>query len=145
MAPPDEDRESPDVSVTQTKINEAKSQAVTEEEVAFTTTLRQVHRLTLQDNNLLKAYRKIIEVESAEDDSDEPATKRQKDAISQLSDSEITIKNREDRCFGQLEKSLRERSSQNVAACSEWIRKARILSADPEVSAVSDEGNLGKP
>jgi len=137
-APQDKKSETVEVSKTQSKIDAADAEAFNEEEESVTKVLRQIYRLRLQDNHLLRAYRKLSEIENAQDASDQDAPeealvkKKKKDyAVSQLADNEAAINKREETCFGQLEKSLRQGSPENVTACSEWIRKAKISDENP--------------
>ena len=140
--PRDKTRETAEKSATQTQIDAADAGAVSIEEESITKMLRQIYRLRLQDNNLLTAYGKLTEIESAEDASDLAITKKQKaHAESEFADNEAAIEKREEACFGQLEESLRQRSPQSITACSEWIRKAKLSDMDPVKSATSDEGH----
>ena len=130
------------MSATQTQIDVTDAEAVSIQEESMTTMLRQIYRLKLQDNDLLMAYGKLTEVESAEDVSDPVIIKRKKAyAVSEFGDNEAEIKSREEACFGQLEESLRQRSPQSMTACSEWIRKSKLPDKDPLKSATSDEGH----
>ena len=114
------------MSATQTQIDAAEAEAASIEEQSVTKTLREIYRLRLTDNTLLRAYQKLAEIETAEDASDDRLTKRRKgEAVYQLGDSEEAIQKRETACFGQLEESLRQRSSQGIAACSVWMGKAK--------------------
>ena len=141
-APRDKTRETAEKSATQTQIDAADAGAVSIEEESITKMLRQIYRLRLQDNNLLTAYGKLTEIESAEDASDLAITKKEKaHAVSEFADNEAAIEKREEACFGQLEESLRQRSPQSITACSEWIRKAKLSDMDPVKSATSDEGH----
>ena len=98
----------------------------------MTKMLRQIYHLKLHDNNLLMAYRKLAEIESAEDVSDMVITRiRKAYAVTEFADNEAAIENREQACFGQLEESLRQRSAPTVAACSEWIQKTKLSDKDP--------------
>jgi hypothetical protein len=131
-APKDMGGEAAEMSATRTQIDAADAKAVTTQEESITKMLRQIYQLKLQDNDLLRAYRKLAEIENAEDASDLAATKKQKDyAAAQIADSEAAIEKREETCFGQLEESLRERSPQSIPACSDWIRRAKISKNDP--------------
>lgn len=106
------------------RIEVTEAQAASPDEIAATNMIRKIYRLKLQDDNLIRAYVKLSEIENARDPSDEAETKRRKDdTVAQLADSGDAIKRREDACFEQLEVSLRQRSLQNIPACSEWIRK----------------------
>jgi hypothetical protein len=121
-------------------IDSTDIEASTDQEVSITRMLRQIHRLKLQDNDLLHAYQKLIEIESADDGSDQLAIKRKKDeAIAELSDSQATIRQRENTCFAQLQKSLRQRLPQGLPACSGWVGRAKISGESPAESAISDE------
>ena len=139
--PRDKTRETVGMSATQKQIDAADAEAVSIQEESITKMLRQIYHLRLQDNNLLMAYRKLTEIESAEDASDQVITKQKKAyAVSEFADNEAEIEKREEACFGQLEESLRQRSPQSITACSEWIRKAKLSDKDPVKSATSDEG-----
>ena len=126
-APQHKNDETEEASTTQQKIDATDAEAATEQEASITKMLRQMYRLRLQDNDLVRAYQKLAEIENAQDASEQAAARNRKDyAVAQLADNEAEIKKREDACFGQLEESLRQRSPQNLTACSEWIRKAKI-------------------
>jgi hypothetical protein len=142
-APRDKTRETAEMSAaTQKQIDVADARAVSIEEESITKMLRQIYRLRLQDNDLLTAYGKLTEVESAEDPSDLVITKRDKaHAVSEFADNEAEIERREEACFGQLEESLRQRSPQSIAACSEWIQKSKLPDKGLVKSATSDEGH----
>ena len=130
-------------SATLRTIDAADIEASTDQEVSITRTLRQIYRLKLQDNDLLHAYQKLIEIESADDGSDQAPVKRKKDeAIAELSDSQATIRQRENVCFAQLQKSLRQRLPQDLPACSGWLGRAKMSGEVPVESAISDEGKL---
>lgn len=140
-APRDKTRETAGMSATQTLIDAADAEGVSIQEESITEMLRQIYHLKLQDNDLLMAYGKLTEIESAEDASDQVITKNKKaHAVSEFADNEAAIEKREEACFGQLEESLRQRSPQSITACSEWIRKAKLSDKDPVKSATSDEG-----
>jgi len=127
---------------TQTLIDAADAEGVSIQEESITEMLRQIYHLKLQDNDLLMAYGKLTEIESAEDASDQVITKNKKaHAVSEFADNEAAIEKREEACFGQLEESLRQRSPQSITACSEWIRKAKLSDKDLVKSATSDEGH----
>jgi hypothetical protein len=140
--PRDKIRETVGMSATQKQIDAAGAEAVSTQEESITKMLRQIYRLRLQDNDLLMAYGKLTEIESAEDASDPAIIKNKKAyAVSEFGDNEAVIEEREQACFGQLEESLRQRLPQSVTACSEWIRKAKLSDEDPVKSATSDEGH----
>ena len=56
----------------------AGQQAVTEKEALTTEMLRQIYRLMLQDNNLMRAYGKLIEIDKAQDEPGSPLPRRGK-------------------------------------------------------------------
>jgi len=127
-------------SATLRTIDATDIEASTDREISVTKTLRQIYRLKLQDNDLLRAYQKLIEIESADDGSDQAPVKRKKDeAIAELSDSQATIRQRENVCFAQLQKSLRHRLPQDLPACSGWLGRAKMSGEVPAESAASDE------
>jgi hypothetical protein len=135
------------MKATQSQIDAADGLAVSTQEESTTKMLRQIYQLKLQDNDLVRAYRKLAEIEGAEDTSDPTVRRKQKDyAVSQLADGEAAIQKREEACFGQLEQSLRQHTLQSIPACSEWIGKAKISHADNDGarSAASDAGDPGK-
>ena len=141
-APRGKTGETDEMTATQTQIDVTGAEAGSIQEESITKMLRQIYRLRLQDNNLLTAYGKLTEIESAEDASDLAITKKEKaHAVSEFADNEAAIEKREEACFGQLEESLRQRSPQSITACSEWIRKAKLSDMDPVKSATSDEGH----
>ena len=128
-------------SATLRTIDATDIEASTDQEVSVTKTLRQIYRLKLQDNNLLHAYEKLIEIESADDGSDQAPVKRKKDeAIAELSDSQATIRQRENVCFAQLQKSLRQRLPLDLPGCSGWLGRAKMSGEIPSESAASEEG-----
>jgi hypothetical protein len=146
-SPQDKSSGAAEMKATQSQIDAADALAVSAQEASTTRMLRQIYQLKLQDNDLLRAYRKLAEIENAEDSSDQAVTRKQKDyAVSQLADGEAAIQKREDACFGQLEQSLREHTLQSTPACSEWIGKAKISHPDNErlKSATSDARDPGK-
>jgi len=127
-------------SATLRTIDATDIEASTDREISVTKTLRQIYRLKLQDNDLLRAYQKLIEIESADDGSDQAPVKRKKDeAIAELSDSQATIRQRENVCFAQLQKSLHQRLPQDLPACSGWLGRAKISGEIPAETAASDE------
>jgi hypothetical protein len=131
-SPRDKTAEAAETSAVQAQIDAAAAAGVSIQEESITKMLRQIYHLKLHDNNLLMAYRKLTEIESAEDASDMVVTKIKKAyAVSEFADNEAAIENREKACFGQLEESLRQRSAPTVAACSEWIQKAKLSEKDP--------------
>jgi len=112
-------------------IDAAGQRAVTEKEISTTEMLRQIYRRRLQDNNLMKAYGKLMELDNAQDESEESVVKKRKDsAVSQFADVEAAIEKREESCYKQLEQSLAGRSSEQVRACSEWLKKANLSGND---------------
>jgi hypothetical protein len=144
--PHDASSETAEMRATQIQINAADAGATTKQEESITKMLRQIYQLRLQDNDLLRAYRKLAEIENAEDSSDQAVTKKQKDyAASQLADNEAAVEKREQTCFAPLEASLRQRSLQNLEACSEWIRKSKISERNPDKLETVEEGNPEKP
>ena len=137
----DKNGEGDQASPTLRTIDATDVEASTDQEVSVTKMLRQIYRLKLQDNDLLRAYQKLIEIESADDGSDQLAMKRKKDeAVAELSDSQATIRQRENACFAQLQKSLRQRLPQDLPACSGWLGRAKISGESPAESAISEEG-----
>jgi len=131
-SPRDTTAEAAETSAAQAQIEAAAAAGMSIQEESTTKMLRQIHLLKLHDNNLLMAYRKLTEIESAEDASDMVITKIKKAyAVSEFANNEAAIENREEACFGQLEESLRHRSAQTVAACSEWIQKAKLSDNGP--------------
>lgn len=120
----------PDSETTQ-KLDATEQQARSAEEVAFAKLLRQVQRRRLQDNDLLHAYGRLIEVENAIDDSEGVFVRQRRDsALSQLADSEEDIMRREVGCFKQLEQSISKRSIDAAPACSEWIQRKKSSQQD---------------
>lgn len=112
---------------TARKLDIADERANNTEELSFAKILRQAYNRRLQDNNLLRAYGKLIEVENAVDDNDDFRVKWQKESsLSQLADSEEGIMKRQVACFKQLEQVLAQRSLEDTPACSEWIQKTKI-------------------
>jgi len=137
----DKNGEGDQASAVLRTIDATDIEASTDQEVSITRTLRQIYRLKLQDNDLLRAYQKLIEIESADDGSDQLAVKRKKDeAIAELSDSQATIRQRENACFAQLQKSLRQHLPQDLPACSGWLGRAKMSGEVRVESAISDEG-----
>ena len=109
----------------------AGQQAVTEKEALTTEMLRQIYRLMLQDNNLTRAYGKLIEIDKAQDEPEESMAKKRKgSAVSQFTDVEAAIEKQEKSCYRQLEQSLAGHSSDEARACSEWIRRAKLPGHD---------------
>ena len=122
--PQDENSETIEVSITQT-IDDAAEQAVTKEEESITEMLRQIYQSKRHDNPALRAYRILMEIENAEDRSDDVDIRKVKDyAISQFADGQAAILTQEETCFRQLGKSLDHGSPADTAACSEWIQKS---------------------
>lgn len=112
-------------------LDAADKHAGTAEELAFAKLLRQVQLRRLQDNDLLHAYGKLIEVENSIDDSEGVFVRQQRDsALSQLADSEEGIMKREVGCFKELEQSLSQRSFEAAPACSAWIQRTKISHQD---------------
>ncbi|HWF36873.1 MAG TPA: hypothetical protein VG322_00025 [Candidatus Acidoferrales bacterium] len=112
-------------------LDAADKRAGAAEELMFAKLLRQVQLRRLQDNDLLHAYGKLIEVENAIDDSEGTFIKRQKESeLSQLADGEEGIMRREVGCFKQLELSLAQRSFQDAPACSAWIQRSKTAHQD---------------
>jgi len=112
-------------------LDAAGKHASSAEELSFASLLRQVQLRRLQDNDLLHAYGKLIEVENSIDDSQGILVSQQRDsALSQLADSEEDIMKREVGCFKELEQSLAQRSFQAAPACSAWIQRTQITSQD---------------
>jgi hypothetical protein len=141
-APRGKTGETAEMSATQQQIDAADAAAVSAEEESVTKMLRQIYHLRLRDNDLLMAYGKLTEINSAEDASDMIITRREKAyAVSEFADNEAAIERREEACFGQLEESLRQRSPQNVTSCSEWIQKSKLSDKEPVKLATSDEGH----
>jgi hypothetical protein len=123
-APQDENSETVEVATTQT-IDAAAVQAVTKEEESMTETLRQIYQLKRHDNSSLRAYRILMEVESAEDQTDDLDARKVKNlAVSQFADSQAVIMDHEEPCFKQLEQSINRRLPGDTAACSAWIQKS---------------------
>lgn len=118
--PQDRDGERAGRHTTLQTVDTAREVAVTEEEVSITILLRQMYQLRLQDNDLMNAYGKLMDIENADDPSDGLAARRKKDsAVSQFADVEAAVMKREGNCFRQLGQSLIERSPDAGAACSE--------------------------
>jgi hypothetical protein len=118
------------------KLDIADDRVRSDEETSFAKILRQAYSRRVQDNNLLRAYGKLMEVENAVDDNDDVHVKWQKESsLSQLVDSEEGIMKREVACFKQLEQSLTQRSMENAPACSEWIQKSQIA-PQPQASLI---------
>lgn len=123
-APQDDDSEAIEIEITQTIDGTAKK-AVTKEEESTTELLRQIYQLKRHDNSALRAYRILMEIENAEDASDDADTRNQKDyAVSQFADSQAAIMKHEEPCFSQLEQSLDHRMVGDTKACAEWIQKS---------------------
>jgi hypothetical protein len=100
-------------------IDAAQSAAATDAERQFSATLYQVYRLKVRDDGVIAAYRRVIEIENSTDDSDNTKIRESKDyAASELTDTLTEIQTREDRCFGELEKSLNQRSLRGLPSCS---------------------------
>jgi hypothetical protein len=130
----------PAADPTQKIIAASDAAAVTEQDASVSKLLHQLYLLRLHDNKILAAYEKIIEVESAVENSDEWTTKKQKElAAAQLADNQESIEKREESCFWQLEDSLRQRAPQNITACSEWIRRAKLAGTGPVTPPAKDE------
>jgi hypothetical protein len=143
--PQDKNDEGAGRNTTLQTIDTAREVAVTEEEVSITTLLRQIYQLRLQDNDLMNAYGKVMEIENADDPSDGLAARRKKDsAVSQFADVEAAIMKREGNCFRQLGQSLLDRSPDAGAACSEWIQKTKISGKRPIQSATTLAANPAK-
>ena len=133
-------------SATPRTIDATGEMAVTPEEESIASMLRETYRLRLQDNDLLNAYGKLMEVEGADEPSDELATKRRKDfAVSQFADIEQTIMKREGDCFRQFGQSLLQRSSNTPEACSEWIQRAQTYGQRQVRSAATLAAHPVKP
>jgi len=112
-------------------LDAADTHASTAEELAFAKLLRQVQLRRLQDNDLLHAYGKLIEVENSIDDSEGMFVRQQRDsALSQLADGEEDIMRREVGCFKELDQALSQRSFQDAPACSAWIQRTKISHQD---------------
>jgi hypothetical protein len=133
---------------TTAKMEAAEDRATTQEDWSVSKIIHQIYTLRLQDNKLMRAYGKLMEIESALDASDDKAELRKKDAaVSQFADAEESIMKRQEGCFRELEQSLTERTAGESAACSEWIKKAQ---ASHGVNASSmavelPDGNLESP
>lgn len=120
---------------TAQQLDAAEAQASSEQEIALAKLLREAEQRRLEDNDLLHAYGKVIEVENASDDSDGIIVKRKKDSVlSQLADGEEDIMRREVGCFKELEQSLSQRSFDSAPACSEWMQKKK---SSPQVSLIA--------
>jgi hypothetical protein len=125
LAPQDENSENIEIATTQA-IDIADEKAITREEKSLTETLRQVYQLKRHDNTVSRAYRILMEVESAQVASDNVVARKTKDfAVSQFADGQAAIMEGEEPCFKQLEQSLVQRSA-DVTACSQWIQKAKM-------------------
>jgi hypothetical protein len=122
-------------SETVAKIDAADDRVATDEEVAVSKTIHTIYSLRLQDNKLMRAYGKLMEIESAPDSSDDTNVQRKKDAaVSQFADVQEAIMKRQEGCFRELEQSLTDRSADESAACSEWIQKAKASHSGNESS-----------
>lgn len=109
-------------TTAQQAINDARSLGTTLEEQTLSTLLQLVYESKAHDNSVVAAYTRVIEVEGFQEESDNKQIRDRKDyAASQLTDTIAAIQNREERCFRQLESSLKQRSLQNVQVCSAWI------------------------
>ena len=112
-----------DASTAQQAINLVQSIATTAEERRLSTILQQTYESKMRDNNVIAAYQRVIEIEGFQDDSDTRQVRNRKDyAASELTDTIAAIQSRQDRCFRQLEKSLSERSFQNVSVCAAGVQ-----------------------
>jgi hypothetical protein len=132
-APQGENSENIEI-VTTEAIDVADQKATTSEEKSLTETLRQIYQLKLHDNTFLRAYRVLVDVDSDQDPSDDVVTRRKKDdAVAEFADSQAAVVEGEGACFQQLEQSLVRRSP-DVAACSEWIQKAKLSSKSAKAS-----------
>lgn len=129
------------VSATEQAIDDAAALAVTSQDQAVVRLLRQIYRAKLHDNNLVKAYRTVMEIESDHDSSNSALAKEKDDNIAQLADSEAGIARRESDCFLRLEDSLRQRSPEPLPACSDWVRKAAIAEKGSAISFISNAAN----
>ena len=102
--------------------------------------LHQLYRLRLHDNKVVAAYETLIEIESAQDNSEERLERQRKDLeAAQLADNQEAVEKREEPCFWQLEDSLRQRSPRNITACSEWIRREKMVDAEAIKPATAEE------
>ena len=105
----------------------AAQRAAGEREVATTRMLGQIYRLRLRDNDLMRAYGTLIEIDDAQDESATSAVQHMRQsAISQFADVQEAIEKREEKCYRQLEHSLGQRSPEEATACTEWIKQSRI-------------------
>jgi hypothetical protein len=110
-------------STTPETLSSAQSVAATDAEQRFLAILYQMYRMRERDNDVIAAYRRVIEVENFSDDSESRQIREKKDyAVSQLTDTLTEIQNREDRCFRQLEKSLNQGSSRGPSGCPVLIQ-----------------------
>jgi hypothetical protein len=133
----DESSEDMEIATTQA-IDATGEKAMTSEEKAFTETLREIYELKRHDNSILRAYRIVMEVENAEDASDNVYTRQKKDyAVSQFADGQAEITDSEGACFKELKQSLAQRSP-DAASCSQWIQKAKRQDKDSGKTGESD-------
>jgi hypothetical protein len=127
-------------TAAQKKIVASDAAASTEQEESISKMLHQLYRLRLHDNKVVAAYETLIEIESAQDNSEERLERQRKDlAAAQLADNQEAIEKREEACFWQLEDSLRQRSPRNITACSEWIRREKMVDAGAITPATAQE------
>jgi hypothetical protein len=115
---------------TAAKIAAADERVTTDEEASVSKTIHRIYSLRLQDNKLMRAYGKLMEIEEAANSSEGTIEQRKKDAaVSQFADVQESIMKRQEGCFRELEQSLTDRSTEEPAACSEWIQKAKAARA----------------
>jgi hypothetical protein len=125
-APQDKSGDPTAVSATLRSIEIAYKEAFSAQEESLTEILQRAYRVRLHDNDVMRAYGKLIEINGADDLSDGPNERRGKDAaMAQYADAEAVIEKREEACFHQLEQSFLQRSQEDTSACSEWFQKEK--------------------
>ena len=147
-APHDRNIEAGAMSVADTleKLDVAGQTAATKEDGSNISLLRQIYQLRLQDNNLMRAYSRLMDIEDTQDANDDILTRRRKaSSLSQFADDEGAIMKREEACFRQLEQGLQQRSPETASACSDWILKGKASNRGVARSAVMEESHAPTP
>jgi hypothetical protein len=147
-APHDRNSEAGAMSVADTleKLEVAGQTAATKEDGSNISLLRQIYQLRLQDNNLMRAYSRLMDVDGTQDANDDFLTRRRKDSsLSQFADDEDAIMKREEACFRQLEQDIQQRSPETAPACSDWILKGKASNRGAARSAVVEEFHAPTP
>lgn len=134
------------IADTLEKLDVAGQTAATKEDGSNISLLRQIYQLRLQDNNLMRAYSRLMDVEGTQDEDDDFLTRRRKaSSLSQFADDEGAIMKREEACFRQLEQDLQQRSPETAPACSDWILKGKASSRGVAKSAVMEDSHAPTP